>query len=73
MCVGGEPVNVFLNQDDTSNQMDVEVLTVPVGKRLIIGYLSLSARFPAGERVTCLPYQRPRRAFFGSVPPGAEY
>jgi len=49
MCVDGEPVNVFLNQDDTSNQMDVEVLTVPVGKRLIIGYLSPPLGFRLGS------------------------
>jgi hypothetical protein len=52
MCVDGEPVNVFLNQHGMSNQMDVAVFTVPAGKRLIIDYLSLSARVPAGERVT---------------------
>jgi hypothetical protein len=70
MCVDGEPVNVFLNQDDTSNQMDVEVLTVPVGKRLIIGYLSLSARVPAGERVTAFHINVPVVHFLVVFPQG---
>jgi hypothetical protein len=59
MFIDGEPVNVFINQNDTSNQMDVEVFTVPVGKRFSIEYLSLSARVPAGQRVT---------AFFINIP-----
>ena len=70
MCVDGEPVNVFLNQDDTSNQMDVEVLTVPVGRRLIIRYLSLSARVPAGERVTAAHINVPVVHFLVVFPQG---
>ena len=48
----GEPVNVFVWTNSTSNQINVDVFTVPLGKRLIIEYLSLSAEVPAGQRVT---------------------
>jgi hypothetical protein len=66
----GEPVNVLASTSSMSNQIDVAVFTVPVGKRLIIEYLSLSAEVPAGQRVTGFLINLPVVHFFVVFPQG---
>lgn len=59
-----EPVNVFVSTSTQSNQMDITAFTVPTGKRLIIEYISLRARVPAGQTVTEFFMNRPHVHFF---------
>jgi hypothetical protein len=66
----GEPVNAFVVTVSLANQIDVDVFTVPVGKRLIIDYLSLSAEVPAGQRVTGFLINLPVVHFFVVFPQG---
>lgn len=48
---GEEPISVWADTFDTSNQMDFAVYTVPPGKQLIIDNVSLHVHVPAGEPV----------------------
>ncbi len=59
-----EEVNILAETFDQTNQVDLQVFTVPAGKQLIIEYVSLRARVPAGETVNSALLNLPHVHFF---------
>jgi hypothetical protein len=50
----GAPVNAFSRVSSPANQVDNTVFTIPVGKRLVIEYISARATVPSGQRVSAI-------------------
>jgi hypothetical protein len=57
-------VNVFSQVRSSSNQVDNTVFTIPVGKRLVIEYVSARATVPSGQTVSAIHLNIPIVHFF---------
>jgi hypothetical protein len=70
--IAGAPVNAVSRVSSLTNQVDNTVFTIPVGKRLVIEYVSARATVPSGQTVSAIHLNIPIVHFFVVAAQGTE-